>query len=381
MTMQPEIVPVKALYIHIPFCRSICSYCDFYKMVAKDSLKEKYIDYLLKEIQGKQSGFGDLKTIYVGGGTPSSLNLSLLERFLSGLRECVPSEKIEEFTIEANPNDITPDLLEILSKYGVNRISLGVQSFNERKLRVLKRGHSRKDVKKAMLLLKDYGFDNVSVDLIFGVGEEKYRIVRHDINLAIRYGAKHLSPYTLIVEEKTILHKLTSAGKFKEMNPDREARFYSKIQWHLQKKGFSQYEISNFSKPGYECRHNLVYWNNEPYFGLGAGASGYLGNTRYTNVANLDSYFKGIDEKELALSEITTLSKIDQMNEELMLGLRKVEGISLEHFQSKFGIDLILTFPIIEKLLSQGLLSLQSDRLFIPIEKLYLSNEVLVNFV
>ena len=209
MTMQQEIVPVKALYIHIPFCRSICSYCDFYKMVAKDSLKEKYIDYLLKEIHSKRSEFGDLKTIYVGGGTPSSLNFALLEKLFNGLQECVPFEQIEEFTLEANPNDINPDLLEILSKYGVNRISLGVQSFNKLKLRVLKRGHSRQDVKKAMLLLNDYGFDNVSVDLIFGVGEENYRIVRHDLDLAIRYGAKHLSPYTLIVEEKTILHKLT----------------------------------------------------------------------------------------------------------------------------------------------------------------------------
>ncbi len=381
MTMPTKAVPITALYLHIPFCRSICSYCDFYKMVAKDSLKEKYIDYLLKEMQSKQSEFGDLKTIYVGGGTPSSLNLSLLEKFLSGLRECLPFEQIEEFTIEANPNDINTDFLEILSKYGVNRLSLGVQSFNERKLRVLKRGHSRQDVKKAMQLLKDYGFDNVSVDLIFGVGEENYRTVRHDIDLAIRYGAKHLSPYTLIVEEKTILHKLTGEGKFREMNPDREARFYSNIQWHLQKKGFSQYEISNFAKPGYECRHNLVYWNNEPYFGLGAGASGYLGNIRYTNVANLDSYFKGINSNDLVFSETTVLSKTDQMNEELMLGLRKVEGISLEHFQSKFGCNLISTFPVIEKLLSQGLLKFHSDRLHIPIEKLYLSNEVLVNFV
>ncbi len=379
--MTQEQVLAKALYIHIPFCRSICSYCDFYKMVAKESLKEKYVDYLLKEIQIKRSGFGDLKTIYIGGGTPSSLNLLLLEKLLRGLQECISFEQIEEFTLEANPNDINSDLLEILSKYGVNRISLGVQSFSERKLRVLKRGHNRKDVRKAMQLLKDYGFDNVSVDLIFGVGEEDYRTFRRDINLAIRYGARHLSPYTLIVEEKTILHKLVGEGKFFEMNPDREARFYSKIQWHLQKKGFSQYEISNFAKPGYECRHNLVYWNNEPYFGLGAGASGYLENTRYTNVANLDSYFKGIDSGELFLSETTTLSKTDQMNEELMLGLRKVEGISLDHFQTKFGCNLISAFPFIEKLLSQGFLTLQSDRLYIPIEKLYLSNEVLVNFV
>lgn len=372
---------IPSLYLHIPFCSTICSYCDFYKMVAKEEVKTKYIGYLVKEIEMKSQYFTDLKTIYIGGGTPSCLSLNLLDYLLYHLHHYIDFSKIEEFTLEANPNDINKDLVLLLKKYQVNRVSLGVQSFNPEVLKILRRNHQESDIKRATRILRENGIDNINLDIIYGVGTEKWKTVLTDLKKAIKYGAKHISAYSLIIEDKTMIKKWLDEGRYQRADEDQEAAIYQKIVKFLKRKGFIHYEISNFSKKNMQSKHNLVYWDNINYIGAGAGASYYLNNIRYTNIKNLDSYFKGIDSKILRFSEVTKLSKQEIMGEEMMLGLRRIQGINLVNFKEKFGVDAYQVFPIINRLIALKLLAIKDNYLFIPEKKLYLSNEVLVNFI
>ena len=371
----------EALYIHIPFCDNICSYCDFYKMRAKPSVKSRYIAYLCKELDLYGKALASVKTLYIGGGTPLSLPPELLSKLLAKLSVYIDLKHLSEFTIEANPNDITSERLEILRLYCVSRINLGVQSFNPTKLKILNRNHNKKTVKKAMKLLKDYAFSNIGFDIIFGVGNDSYSKVKRDLNAAIKFGVTHLSVYSLIIEDKTVINHQLIQGKYQPCSDDREAEIYQKLIHYLKKKGFIHYELSNFSKPNFESRHNLVYWNNEYYFGLGAGASGYYNNIRYVNVRNLQSYFNGIDNAQLFYQERVELSVIDQMKEEMILGLRKITGIDLQQFKNKYNTDLLIAFPCIKELIEKRMLKKENNTLFIPEEKLYLSNEVLINFI
>lgn len=371
----------EALYIHIPFCSSICTYCDFYKMIAKDERKQKYISHLVKEAEMKKASFSALKTIFIGGGTPTCLPLNLLDYLLTNLQRLIDFKQIEEFTVEANPNDITPELAELLKSNGVNRISLGVQSFDEDKLKILGRKHSEKDVKKAFAILHAHGFTNINVDLIYGLKDDDFNKVKTDLVKAINYGATHISAYSLILEEKTILMKLHNEGKFERMDEDKEAELYQDLAAYLKKKGFIHYEISNFSRKNHQCKHNLTYWNNMNYIGIGANSSYYLGNTRYTNINNIDLYCEGIASGKPVYREVNVLTPEEQMSEEMILGLRKIEGVNLSAFREKYGIDAIDAFPIIRNLINLKLLAVKKDNLFIPEKSLYLSNEVLINFI
>ncbi|HHU55821.1 MAG TPA: radical SAM family heme chaperone HemW, partial [Acholeplasmataceae bacterium] len=199
---------MEALYIHIPFCRKICTYCDFYKMVAKDSVKTKYVEYLLKELRLKKDLLNDLKTVYIGGGTPTALPLNLLDFFLYHLTKEIDLNSVIEFTIEANPSDITKELVNVLTKYNINRVSLGVQSFNDEKLKFLGRDHDEKTIKKAIKTLQRGGLKNINVDLIYGTPNDSFRKVKKDLKKIINLGAKHISTYSLILEKKTILYHL-----------------------------------------------------------------------------------------------------------------------------------------------------------------------------
>ncbi|HHX80953.1 MAG TPA: radical SAM family heme chaperone HemW [Acholeplasmataceae bacterium] len=371
----------EALYIHIPFCSSICTYCDFYKLIAKGERKQKYISHLVKEAEMKKSYFSALKTIFIGGGTPTSLPFNLFDFLLTNLQRLIDFNKIEEFTVEANPNDITPELAELLKTNGVNRISLGIQSFDPEKLESLGRKHTEHDVKKAFSLLRKYGFTNINADIIYGLKGDNFKKVKNDLKKAINYGATHISAYSLILEEKTILMKLHNEGKFERMDEDEEAKLYQNLTSYLKKRGFIHYEISNFSRKNLQCKHNLTYWNNMNYIGIGANSSYYLGNTRYTNINNIDLYCEGIASGTPLYREANVLALEEQMSEEMILGLRKTEGINLTVFREKYGIDAIDAFPIIRNLINLKLLAVKNDNLYIPEKSLYLSNEVLINFI
>ena len=371
---------IKGLYIHIPFCSSICSYCDFCKMVASTSFKDKYISYLIKEMNLKKEYFNDLETIYIGGGTPSSLNLSELDEILSALNKLINLEKIKEFTIEANPNDINLDFINLIKKYHVNRISLGIETLNQKKLKLLNRTHNKKDVLNNLKLLKINDINNINADLIYAVGDESFRIIKKDIRTLKKY-VTHFSCYSLILEEKTVLYKKYQKNEFSLMNEEKEAKLYTKIVKLLKALKFNHYEVSNFSINGYESKHNLIYWNNEHYIGLGLNASYYIEDTRYTNIDKFELYYNGIDNNKLIYSEEIKLNKEDIMTEFIMLGLRKMKGISLKEFKELFDLDFFEVYPFIYDLIKNDVLEFNDDYLRINSNKIYVMNEILLKFM
>lgn len=372
----------RALYIHIPFCDNICAYCDFYKMKAKPALKARYIDALCQEIVASAGMLTEIKTVYIGGGTPLSVSAALFMKLLEKLAAYIDLHKLAEFTVEANPNDITPEILPLLRFYGVSRINLGVQSFNAGKLKILGRNHDKKAAIKALRLLRESGFSNIGVDIIYGVGhKDSFRKVKADLRRALKAGVTHISLYALILEEKTILMRRLNKGLYIPAPDDRQAEIYYRANRYLKRKGLNRYELSNFARPGFESKHNLVYWNNEHYLGLGAGAAGYLGDIRYVNARNLEAYFGAVNAKRPAYGEHTKLTLLDKMKEEVILGLRKTEGINTRNFSAKYEKNITEVFPVVEELFEKGLLKLRGENLFIPEDKLFLSNEVLINFI
>lgn len=372
---------IESLYIHIPFCSKICTYCDFYKMVAKPYVKEKYVEYLIKELEMKKQYLTSLKTIFIGGGTPTCLSLESMEKLFSYLNQYIDKDILIEFTIEANPNDITLDMAKLFKKYNINRVSLGVQGLKEEKLKILGRTHNEEDVKKAIKNLIKAKITNINADIIYGVGKETFADIKYDLEKLIKFGVKHISAYSLILEDKTVLKKLFDEKKFFLYDEDEESNLYKQIVNFLKKKKFIHYEISNFSKKDHQSNHNLVYWNNMNYIGAGASASYYIDNMRYTNIRNLEKYYQGIDNNQLNYAAATELTKEDMMSEEMIMGLRKIEGINILDFKAKYLLAIEEAFPIIKKFISLELLEIKNNYLFIPEEKLYLSNEVLVNFV
>lgn len=374
---------IEALYIHIPFCDHICTYCDFYKMIAKDKLKEKYIKYLIKELEFryKNDYLNDIKTIYIGGGTPSSINLDLLEELLLNIQKYINLDKVVEYTIEANPSDISYSLAKLIKKYRINRVSLGVQSLNNEKLVFLGRNHTKKDVINAINILQNNKIYNINADLIYGINNESFKLIKKDIKILSRLNLTHFSVYSLILEEKTILSQKLSKGEFKLMDSDKEKKLYYKIIKYLHKLGYYQYEISNFSKKNFESIHNLTYWNNNHYIGLGSNASYYIGDIRYTNINNLEKYFSGIDNKDLVYSEKNFLKEEDKIKEEIILGFRKTKGISLEEFKKKYGKDFFEIYPIANELINKKVLSFKDNFLSISKKNIYIMNEILLKFL
>lgn len=353
----------------MPFCRSICSYCDFYKMRAKTPRIRQYIDYIIKEIdlhvetfRNAQANFQP-KTLYIGGGTPSFIPLDDLERLLKRLGQWLSLADLQEFTIEANPEDLNLSFLTLIKKYHVSRLSIGIQSFNPLAHRVLNRVSDYHDVQKKVALLKQLGITNYNLDLMFGIPDMNHDLVKQDLELFLSLEPTHLSCYSLILEERTLLYNQYLKGEFKPLEEDEEAAIYQLIKDTLTRNGFNHYETSNFARPGYESLHNLIYWNNERYLGIGAGSSSYLGNTRLKTVSNLDRYFSLLDQGRIGREEEIQLSKQDQMEEEVMLGLRKTQGISLERFYAKFGEDFFSVFPMAKKLIDQQYLQRENNYL------------------
>ena len=269
------------LYIHIPFCRKICSYCDFYKMVVSDEFKIKFFNYLIKEFSLLDNTVSNVDTIYIGGGTPSSVNLELLENLFVALENRIDLTKIKEFTFEINPEDINLELLKLLKKYHVNRLSIGVQTFNQKHLRLLNRITNYDDLSLKINLIKQIGFENYSFDLIYALPNQTVDELLDDLKFVRSLEPKHVSTYSLILEEHTILNHLFNQKKWEKIDEEIDEKMYFKIIEFLKEFGINQYETSNFSKPGFESKHNLIYWNNEHYFAIGPSSSGYINNVRY----------------------------------------------------------------------------------------------------
>lgn len=360
---------MKSAYIHIPFCKSICSYCDFCKMNYQKEWIEVYLDVLKEEIEEK---YADeyLDTIYIGGGTPSCLSKEELNKLFDIIKIFNLNEEYE-FTFECNVNDITEELLDILKENKVNRLSIGVESFNNNNLKLIERKHTFEDALTKINLVKNYGFNNINVDLIYALPEETLSTVKKDINQLLKLDIPHISAYSLIIEEHT---KLKIKG-VKEIDEDLDAKMYEYIVKKLTNNNYNHYEISNFAKKGYESRHNLTYWNNEYYYGFGLGAHGYVHGVRYENTRSFHDYLNGN-----YILEENILSKQQIMENELMLGLRKTKGINLNEFFNKYDINLQDVFDI-KPLLKTKDLIYKNGNIFVNPSKLYVMNEILLKLI
>ncbi|MCD5000971.1 oxygen-independent coproporphyrinogen III oxidase [Enterococcus saccharolyticus] len=371
-------------YIHIPFCEHICYYCDFNKVFLEGQPVDEYIQALLKEIeltlQIHPTKISD--TIYIGGGTPTSLSASQLDVLLEGIHRLMPTETTKEFTVEANPGDLTEEKLRVMKHHGVNRLSMGVQTFNNRLLKKIGRKHSAEDVYETIQLLEKNQFDNVSIDLIYALPGQTLEDFRDTLHRAIDLGLPHYSMYSLILENKTMFMNWVRQGRLELPTQEVESQMFEEAIEAMAKSGHHQYEISNFAAPGKESQHNLVYWNNDNYYGFGAGASGYLGNQRYKNFGPIQHYLKPLREGKLPIVETEDLTVKNQIEEEMFLGLRKLEGVSLPHFHKKFGVDFMTVYGnILPALIDKNWAVIDHERLKLTQTGLFIGNEVFEKFL
>lgn len=370
-------------YIHIPFCEHICYYCDFNKVFIEGQPVDDYIEALLKEARLAllKNPVEEMATVYVGGGTPTSLSASQLDRLLSGLREILPFDQ-GEFTVEANPGDLSADKLTVMKNYGVNRLSMGVQTFDDRLLKKIGRKHTAQDVYDTIYLLEEKDFRNVTIDLIYALPGQSLESFRDTVAKALALDLPHYALYSLILENQTMFMNWVRRGKMQLPEQEIEAQMYSETIEAMEKAGRNQYEISNFATPGFESKHNLVYWNNQNYFGLGAGASGYLGNQRYKNRGPIQHYLKALAEDQLPLLEEEVLTRKEQIEEELFLGLRKILGVEKRVFAERFGQSLTEVYgPVIEQLKAQNLLVESETRVHLTKQGLFRGNDVFQEFL
>lgn len=339
---------IKAAYIHIPFCEHICHYCDFNKVYLKNQPVGEYLDSLDKEMNLalKDTPASRLDSIFVGGGTPTALNGKQLEQLCSTIKRQLPYDPFTEYTFEANPGDLSKEKLQILHDAGVNRLSFGVQTFNDELLKRIGRSHRAKDVFQSIEAAKQVGFDNISIDLIYSLPGQTLQDFKDTLETSFTLDIVHYSGYSLIIEPKTVFYNLMRRGKLPTPGEDVEAEMYDLLMEQMDKHGFAQYEISNFAKPGYESRHNMTYWDNEWYFGFGAGAHGYVNGLRRSNHGPLKKYMEPIEKGQLPILEEHKVPLEEQMEEEMFLGLRKTEGVSISRFKEKFGKNPLEHFKV-----------------------------------
>lgn len=353
---------IKSCYIHIPFCQSICSYCDFCKFYYNEKMVNEYLDSLKKEIDTYYKG-EQLETLYIGGGTPSVLNLDELTKLLKTLKVF---NKPSEYTIECNIENITEDKLKIFKKYGINRISIGIQTFNEKHLKYLNRHHTLKSALETIRLVKKY-FTNINVDLMYALPNQTLDELNKDIDIFLSLDVPHISTYSLIIEPHTILYN----HKEKNIDDELDYEMYKLICNRLS--NYEHYETSNFGI--IKSKHNLTYWKNLEYYGFGMGASGYVDSIRYDNTRSLNEYLNGNYRKE----EIYQTNKM-KIENEFILGLRLIEGINIYNFKEKYNLD-ILDVKNVKELITDKKLVLTNDNLYIDPKFWYLANDILINFI
>lgn len=369
------------LYIHIPFCNQICPYCDFYKMVVSDKLQTEYIDAVIKEMQLKKIECIAFDTIYFGGGTPSSLSYYNLERLLCYLNQTFDFCKIKEITFECNPSDINEPLLKILKKYHISRLSIGIQTLNTEFQKLIKRFTSIDDMKKIVSLLHKFNFDNYNFDLIYGFYGQTIIDLKKDIDLLMQFKPKHLSIYALMIESKTYFKKLVDEGIKIDASDEEQAKMYHFIISYLKSFGLYQYETSNFSIPGYESKHNLLYWDHNEYYSLGAGASSYVDHCRYVMTRKINDYIFNINNGTL-LQDVEKLSLNEEIDEYVMMNLRKKSGLNLDDFKQRYGVDIFLYYPSLKNLIyKEKLINLVENQLMIKQKYFYVANYIIVKII
>ena len=352
---------MSGIYIHIPFCKQACHYCDFHFSTSLKK-KEEMVLALGKEIVLRKSEFEDevVETIYFGGGTPSILTIADVKFLIETVYENYSVIENPEITVEANPDDLSDDFIVELSKTLVNRLSIGVQSFFEDDLEMMNRAHNSAEAKKCLEIATKY-FDNISVDLIYGIPEMSNQKWTQNIETALRFGISHISSYALTVEPKTALKKLIDTGKIAQPKDEVASAHFDILVEKLTQSGFIHYELSNFGKENYFSKNNSSYWLGKKYIGIGPSAHSFDGNSRSWNIANNSLYLKSISESKLP-NEIEILSKTDKYNEYVMTGLRTIWGISLNRIETQFGKQYLKYLQKqMEKFVKDDLLVLEND--------------------
>ncbi|MCY3018103.1 MAG: radical SAM family heme chaperone HemW [Planctomycetota bacterium] len=377
----------EGLYVHVPFCASLCRYCDFASEIHTAARAERYLGALETELSVRVA---DLlpderfapRTIYVGGGTPTALSIAELTRFFDILRKHVDASRVVEFTIEANPGSTDEAKLELLRRRGVNRISLGVQSFQPRFLSLLGRVHSAEQGREAVPLARAAGFDNISVDLIHGLPGQSPDDLRRDLDAVAALQTEHVSAYGLAYEEGTPLHAAVQRGEIAPLTPEQEAAHYMTVMETLEQAGLLQYEISNYARPGRECRHNMMYWRNEAYLGVGASAASFIQWQRSTNHEDVDAYVEAVEATGKASATSEVLTPEARAREALVLELRLRRGVELAEFKNRWGLDFAAACSPAHGFLREGLMERTEDgRYRISRRGLPVADGILAEFV
>ncbi|WP_447409596.1 radical SAM family heme chaperone HemW [Clostridium perfringens] len=372
-----------SLYIHIPFCAQKCLYCDFPSFARKDHLRKAYIEALNKEIMSLREKHNNLEinTIFIGGGTPSVLEADELECLLKEVAKLNMAKDIE-YSMECNPGNLIEEKLEVMKKYGVNRISMGLQAKQDNLLKGLGRIHNYKTFKENFLLAKKVGFNNINVDLMFGLPNQRLNEWEETLREIISLEPAHISAYSLIIEEGTAFYNLYENDKLKLPTEEEERKMYHLAKKILEENGFNQYEISNYAKEGKECRHNLAYWNMDNWIGVGSAAASYINGKRIKNISSVEGYINSINEKREAVEEIINNSKNDNMEEFMFMGLRKINGIDENEFKNRFSMNINDVYgEILNKYIDEGLLIRKSGRIFLSEKGIEISNIIMADFL
>ena len=365
------------IYIHIPFCKSRCIYCGFYSTTLLD-LRKKYINAVCREMELRKNYIREpFSTIYLGGGTPSLLDEAELTKLFLYINNVYDVDRNAEITMECNPDDITPEFTNMLSRLPINRVSMGAQTFADSRLRLLHRRHSSDEVKHAVKLLREAGIKNISIDLMFGFPDESLSQWKEDISAALALNVEHISAYSLMYEEDTPLWKMLDTGKVKEIDEELSLTMFKELVCQLTDAGYEHYEISNFARPGYRSRHNSSYWHQVPYIGLGAAAHSFDLNSRQWNVADLKLYIKEINNGIIPM-EREELDNDTTFNDIITTALRTSDGIDLNAMETRLGKRYRNTLiSAAGKHIEQGLLEIRHDRLRLTSEGIFISDMVM----
>lgn len=368
------------LYVHIPFCSKKCYYCDFASYVNSEHLIDEYIDALLKELNLYKDKKFD--TVFVGGGTPSYLDDKKLEKLLLGVNKNLINSNILEFTIECNPGTITYEKLNIMKSYGVNRLSIGLQSVNDKTLKFIGRIHNFNDFDQGFNLARAVGFKNINVDLIFAIPCENINDYEKSLNIISEYDLNHVSAYNLILEKNTKFYSLFKKDEFRELDENTQIGMYECTKKILGSIGLRQYEISNYAKVGNECLHNLIYWNFNDYIGVGVSAHSFYHGNRFENTKNIKQYISMLKEGKHSYFKKYDNSLSDNIEEYVMLGLRKIDGFSIKDFENRFRLDIFDVFSDqIKKYKKLGFLNFDDDRIYLNSKGIVLMNYILKDFI
>ena len=372
---------VKALYVHVPFCTSKCRYCDFYSQVGDEKLKHRYVIAATRELEFNRNILNNpASSIFVGGGTPTSLGHALLDELLGELH-CW-SDANTEFTVEVNPGTVDIQMADVLLKNGVNRVSLGAQTFNPGLLELLGRVHNPQQIHEALEILHNSGVKNISLDLIYGLPGQNLEMWAGDIQEGLGAKVDHFSCYALSFEENTPLREDINAYRIEVVEDELQREMYYHTIREVESRGFEQYEISNFARPGFQCLHNMTYWSNEGYLGIGPAAASYVNGERMVNTPDLQDYLERIERGFAPQHNSERLVGRGEMGETLMLGLRLIEGVKTASFVRRFGIAPVDAFPrSFQRYIREGALIKTDTHIHLSKESLFTADTVLTDIL